>query len=319
MISVIVPVYKTEKYLKKCVDAILKQTYTDFELILVDDGSPDRCPEICDELANLDDRVSVLHKPNGGPSEARNCGVKESIGEYITFIDSDDLVHPRYLETLVYINSKYNADISCVKLGIVHEDISINMEYKGKEILFSGDEAVINMLYQRDIDTSPCAVLVKRGIIENNPFPVGKYHEDDFTTYKYFLDAQRVVIYTGMLYFYVQRPESIMHSTGKVNYDEIDASNHLVDVFANKGHRYYRAAVSKRFSNFCQLVLNHGELEIESPDIYYYIVNILRKDKWRVLFDYRTRLKNKLAAVSLLFGVVGLEKVNGFNKKWKLR
>ena len=100
LISVIIPVYKVEKYLNKCVDSVLNQTYKNLEIILVDDGSPDKCPEICDEYAKKDDRIKIIHKQNGGLSDARNVGIEKSTGEYITFIDSDDYVDSNYIEQL---------------------------------------------------------------------------------------------------------------------------------------------------------------------------------------------------------------------------
>ena len=106
MISVIVPIYKVEKYLRRCVDSILNQSYTDFELLLIDDGSPDGCPQICDEYAQQDTRVRVFHKPNGGLSDARNYGLDRMKGEYVSFIDSDDYVGPDYLTVLVELAKK---------------------------------------------------------------------------------------------------------------------------------------------------------------------------------------------------------------------
>ena len=101
MVSVVVPIYRVEKYLRKCVDSLLQQTYKNIEIILVDDGSPDACPEICDELKKTDDRIVVIHKKNGGLSDARNAGIQIANGTYITFIDSDDYVGIHYIETLV--------------------------------------------------------------------------------------------------------------------------------------------------------------------------------------------------------------------------
>ena len=116
LISVVVPIYNVEKYLNRCVDSILNQTFTDFELILVDDGSPDNCGKICDEYAEKDNRVRVIHKPNGGLSDARNAGIewalKNSDSEWITFIDSDDWVHPNYLEFLLQAAEKNNTSVS---------------------------------------------------------------------------------------------------------------------------------------------------------------------------------------------------------------
>ena len=112
MISVIVPIYKVEKYLHRCVDSILNQSYTDFELLLIDDGSPDRCPQICDEYARQGDRIRVFHKSNGGLSDARNYGLDRMQGDYVSFIDSDDYVGPDYLKTLMELISEYDVPVA---------------------------------------------------------------------------------------------------------------------------------------------------------------------------------------------------------------
>ena len=124
MISVIVPVYKVEKYLRRCVDSILAQTYTDFELLLIDDGSPDGCPQICDEYAGIDSRVRVIHKPNGGSSSARNAGIEISTGSYIGFVDSDDFVDVDYLEVLY--NAAEDNDSEMVLTGQHKVDVNGN-------------------------------------------------------------------------------------------------------------------------------------------------------------------------------------------------
>lgn len=303
MISVVVPVYKVEKYLDKCVQSILTQTYRDFELILVDDGSPDKCPQMCDEYAKKDKRVRVIHKENGGLSEARNFGINFARGDFIAFIDSDDFVDKNFLKTLIELKDKFNADISIVGLDVVYDYINISKKSHGIVRLLSGDEAILNMLYQKDIDTSSCAKLIRKEIVYNNMFPVGKFHEDDFTTYKYFLSANKVALYTENMYFYVQHQGSIMHSKGRVTYDEIEASQHLVDFFSQKGESFYKAAVSKRFSNYCQILIKHRELNKEAPKVFRKIVATLKIDKWSVFFDRHTRIKNKVAAFILLFGV----------------
>ena len=121
-ISIIVPVYKVEKYLEKCIQSILNQTYKEFELLLVDDGSPDRCPELCDFYAAQYDNVIALHKSNGGLSDARNYGLKYAKGNFITFVDSDDYISPDYLETLVALKTSYDADICVGGICVFYEE-----------------------------------------------------------------------------------------------------------------------------------------------------------------------------------------------------
>ena len=314
MISVIVPIYKAEKYLDKCVQSILAQTYKDFELILVDDGSPDNCPQICDEYAEKDERVRVLHKENGGPSEARNYAVTKAEGDTITFIDSDDIVHHEYLRVLHDLMEKNNCEISAVKLKLANHRDDFNQPLKGEIKQFDGIGAVRNMLYQKDFDTSPCALLLKRDIVVNNPFPVGRFHEDDFTIYKYFLDAKKISLCTDILYFYIQRQTGIMNSVGKVSYDEIDASNNLVEVFRSIDNDLFKASVSKKFSNYCQIILKDDAFGKEDIDTYNELVTFVKDTKWQIIFDKECRLKNRIAAVSLIFGIHGLRLLDKLRK-----
>ena len=133
MISIVVPVYKVEKYLDKCVQSILAQTYKDFELILVDDGSPDNCPQMCDEYAKKNKKIRVVHKNNGGLSDARNAGTTIASGEFVTYVDSDDYVSKDYLAILNDLRIKHEADISVGGLCTFLEDNSPNPKKHGIE------------------------------------------------------------------------------------------------------------------------------------------------------------------------------------------
>lgn len=315
MISVIVPVYNAGLYLRKCVESILSQTYPNFELILVDDGSYDDSLQICKAYQHKDERIKVFSKDNGGPSEARNYGVQQSTGGYISFIDADDIVHPDYLKVLINLVKQENCDISAVKLKIVKENVVINKKIHGKIKRFNNVEAVKNMLYQKDFDTSPCALLVKRSIIEQNPFPIGKFHEDDYTVYKYFLNANVICLFTGVLYYYVQRESGIMNSTGKVSYDEIDASNHLTKVFEGMNDELYKAAISKKFSNYCQLILKNNVFNQGDYETYNELITYVKSVKWSIIMNSECRLKNRIAAISLIFGVRGLRFLSRIKRK----
>lgn len=312
-ISIIVPVYNTENEIEKCMNSILGQVYSDFEVILVDDGSTDKSYDVCKEYENKYYFVRVLHQDNAGPSVARNNGVSLANGEYVTFIDSDDFVSPDYLSCLIELCESENADMSVVGLKIVYSyDTTIYSceEKKGDVLLLTGKEAVKNMLYQKNIDTSPCGLLLEIDNAKKNPFPVGRYHEDDFTTYQYYLDSEKVAVYCEPLYYYYQRPNSIMHSQGKVKYDELDAVDHLVEVFSKYGTEFRKAAESKRFSDYCQVLLTCNDMKYTDNMTYQKIVKYLNCEKWKILADTKTRLKNKIAALSLFFGVKGLRFAN---------
>jgi len=220
-ISVIVPIYKVEQYLDRCVESILAQSIEDFELILVDDGSPDRCPEMCDEWAKKDSRIVVIHKENGGLSDARNTGIDwvfaNSDSEWITFIDSDDWVHPRYLECLYNAVLNHNVDVSscsfCNTSGeIPQEPIDDFFQLLTPEDFYV--EHNTNFVIA-------CGKLYKKKCFDTIRYPVGKLHEDEFTTYKIIFDKDYIAVTFQKLYYYYQNPDGIMNS--KWNMRRLDA------------------------------------------------------------------------------------------------
>lgn len=310
MISVIVPVYKVEKYLDKCVQSILAQTYKDFELILVDDGSPDNCPQMCDEYAKQDKRVRVIHKKNGGLSDARNYGTANAIGKYITYIDSDDYVTNDYLETLMSLIIKYDADMAVIGIEVFYEGETPKQRDQSKEYVYSGEKALEKMLYQDTLDTSACAILLPIELAKKYPFPLGKYHEDEFTTYKYYAEVDSVAVTTKKGYFYLQRKGSIMHVVGKSSLDELDAADNLVNYCKKEFPNLVSAAESKKFSDYCQIVLNNN---FETNDVVFdRIYDYLKKISYRIVFDRKARIKNRVAAFVLLFGykpLLALDKI----------
>lgn len=213
-VSVIVPVYNVEKYLEKCIRSLLSQTCSNLEIILVDDGSPDACPQICDLYADKDPRVKVIHKENGGLSDARNAGIEAASGDYIAFVDSDDYIAPQMIQTLLQYAIDKKADISVCNYYKVFE----NGEklYHPKTVQ---EKAMTNLEALEDIFTSSnlCEVITWNKLYASHlfkgtgiRFPVGRIHEDNFTTYKLFYAAEKVVYVDIPLYYYVQRNDSIM-------------------------------------------------------------------------------------------------------------
>lgn len=214
MISVIVPVYKVEAYLKPCVDSILAQTYSDFELILVDDGSPDNCPQICDEYAEKDPRIRVIHQQNGGLSAARNSGLDAAVGEYITFVDSDDLVFPDFLENMIKLQNQTQADISICGIYLFHEEDGPALkkrEASEKFTLYTGRRACKDVFNLNGMGVTACGKMYSSKIWTNLRFPEGIIHEDNATTPIAFYKAKFVIMTEVPLYLYRQRPQSISH------------------------------------------------------------------------------------------------------------
>lgn len=312
MISVIVPVYKVEKYLDKCIQSILNQTYRDFEIILIDDGSPDNCPRMCDTYMKKYSCIKTYHKKNGGLSDARNFGVNHANGEFITFVDSDDYVSPDYLETLNGLIKNYKCNIAVTGIDIVTECEKISKRSEQKIYVYTGIQALEKMLYQDTLDTSACAMLLPIEIAKQNPFPIGKYHEDELTTYKYYSSVNKVVVTSSKQYFYVQRSGSIMHVFGKSGLDELDAADNLVEFCRKNYPELVQAAMSKKFSDYCQVLLSSKELKKVYPEAYIRICNYLDESKYKIVKDRKCRLKNRVAALlciinrELLFDVWNL-------------
>lgn len=212
LISVVVPIYKVENYLKKAINSIINQTYKNIEIILVDDGSPDNCGNICDEYSKKDNRIKVIHKKNGGLSDARNVGVEIAKGEYILFIDSDDWIENNMIEEL-YKNIKYNnCDISICEF--IEEDsngkIIKSKKYDKEIIVFNNKEALKDLIIQKNITNHAWNKLYKRSLFDDIKYPKGQLMEDISTTYKLFEKSNRIVYQNIPLYHYIQRNTSIL-------------------------------------------------------------------------------------------------------------
>jgi len=211
LISVIVPVYKVEAYLDRCVSSIVNQSYRNLEIILVDDGSPDNCPAMCDAWAKKDSRIKVIHKENGGLSDARNAGMRVATGEYMSFIDSDDYIASEMYQLLFERMQTEGSDIAACGVEMVYEDGTANrkLTQDGKCVL-SRAEAMEAVLRESWLKQPVWYKLYKADLIQAVFFPVGKYHEDIFWTYQAVARAEKVSVIDKPCYFYIQRSDSIM-------------------------------------------------------------------------------------------------------------
>lgn len=210
LISIIVPVYNVEKYLEKCVKSIIKQTYKNIEIILVDDGSKDNSGKICDELEKIDNRIKVIHKENGGLSDARNAGLKIATGKYIGFVDSDDYIKEDMFETLYKLNKENNSDISIVSYYEIYNERVISVrESKELEIL-NKIEAIKELLIDTKIQSYAWNKLFKKELFNNIEFPTNKNFEDIATTLLLFEKANKIVLLEDPKYYYVRRDDSIV-------------------------------------------------------------------------------------------------------------
>ena len=224
LISVIVPIYKVEPYLDRCVRSIVEQTYENLEIILVDDGSPDNCPAICDAWAEKDSRIKVIHKENGGLSDARNAGMEVASGEYIAFVDSDDWISADYIDAMYRAIQNTGAEIAASDVIISYGETEPATSAREAAIkVCSAEDAIGDILQGRGFRAVAWNKLYRKSLLENEKYPVGKYHEDEFFTYRILAKAKKLVYVDCALYAYFQRSGSIMNSVSMKHLDALDA------------------------------------------------------------------------------------------------
>lgn len=239
-ISVIVPVYNVEPYLDKCVQSIVNQTYQNLEIILVDDGSPDNCPAMCDAWAKKDGRIQVIHKKNGGLSDARNAGMEAATGALISFIDSDDWIDLDFYQTLVDALLQTGADLSACDYRPVYGEEEIFEKNPSDLHVCDGEEALTGLISNSGFRAIACNKLYRRELFREIRFPVGRYHEDEFVTYRILDAAEKLVYVDTPLYFYRQRSQSIMDTISPKHLDVLDAYLDRLKLFRNKYPQIYQ-------------------------------------------------------------------------------
>lgn len=234
LISVIVPVYNVEKYLPKCIDSILEQTYRNLEILLIDDGSKDSSPQICDEYAEKDSRIRVIHKENGGLSSARNRGLDEAKGDFVGFIDSDDYIQKDMYEYLMSGIEKYDADISICQRIMVKNDKKKPQDREKNEVYDT--ETAVRKLLNEDIMNAVWNKLYKKEVVEGIYFPEGRVYESTAVTFQYITRAKKVANLKKSKYYYIMRDGSIVHDKNIKNRSDwclshIDRYNELMKLY----------------------------------------------------------------------------------------
>lgn len=231
LVSVIVPVYRVEKYIENCLNSLIAQTYDNWEAILVDDGSPDRSGEICNGYAARDSRFRVIHKQNGGLSSARNTAIPKARGKYIFFLDSDDFLHYETLESLVNLAEDTDSDIA--QCGFVRGNDNVFPEFEKGQFSIYDNHSIFTSYTAKIIIWGK---LFKTEVIGNIRFPEGLINEDDFTTWKFYYNAKRIAITSSPFYYYTVNPCSIMASQQrKPNLKYFDAYRERIAFFAERG------------------------------------------------------------------------------------
>lgn len=298
LISVIVPIYKVEKYLKKCVDSIINQTYTNLEIILVNDGSPDGCGEICTDYVKLDSRVIVINKENGGLSSARNYGLKNANGRYVCFIDSDDWIDKEYINTLYENLIKYDANVSMCGFKYEYENKIAQDNFKKTKTL-SGKEAITN-LYSKDYIKMTVAwnKLYKKEIFDLVNYEEGIIHEDENIIHEIYYFSEKVVCINKDLYHYRIRENSI--TTSKFSLKQLDkvyVYEKRLSFFNKKSESlFYSLTLEVYFRVLFSIYCNLYDSDLKNKSIY------LEKYKYKLDANLNefSKLKNKKIANRIL-------------------
>lgn len=303
-ISVIVPIHKVEQYLKRCIDSIINQTYTNLEIILVDDGSPDECPKICDEYAYIDERVKVIHKKNGGLSSARNTGLDIATGEFIVFIDSDDYIELNMIESMMNNMIKNNADLVVCNIRYVFNDREY-IKYSKTDRILNKDEAMKEYIKDGIVQAVAWNKLYKKNIIGDMRYKVGKTNEDEFFTYKVINKAEKIYYNSNAFYNYLQRGSSIMGKYSIKRLDGVDASYERLNFMRDYYPELYTEE-KRNFFNLCiynyQMILKDEQIDGDKNGrniLYSYIHNLKFNKHELATYCVKDKLRILMSKISL--------------------
>lgn len=315
LISVIVPIYNVEKYMDRCLESILNQTYKNLEIILVDDGSNDGSEKKCDYYLCVDERVSVIHKENGGLSEARNFALDVMNGELVTFVDSDDYIDSCLIETLYNLMEEYKADISCVSFQRVFEGGKKEKKScKTRVVTYNGAEAIEQMLYKKNVDTSAWGKLYKASHFTEIRYPVGRIFEDWGTTYKIFYGKEKIVYSNVKMYFYLQREGSILHDEfSEKKLDRILITKQIFD-WASRECIELSEAAKARF--FCANIQTIREMPLTKrwEKELIEIENCIKKYRKDIYKNRKVKSIDRLIALSTYLGIKSLKRLGRLYK-----
>lgn len=301
LISIIIPVYNVERYLEKCLYNILRQTYTNLEIILVDDGSTDSSSKLCDSYLNIDSRVKVIHKKNGGLSDARNVGIECSNGEYIIFVDSDDIVSTELVTYLYQLITSYNGDVAII--DPVHSESmdNIHFNFGMSTSIFNSEEAITELLYQKSFLVSAWGKIYKKSLFDSIRFPVNMIFEDSAIMYQIFNQSQKIIYSDAKLYGYIHREGSITTQTfSKKDCDILKITEEIVSFSKTKGESVQKAALSYQTAAAFRIYMNapiSSDFQVELS----YCQKILKNNCRTVLKDQNIRLKLKLAILLYIY------------------
>ena len=309
-IDIIIPVYNVEAYLHRCVESILEQTFEDFEVILIDDGSTDRSGRICDEYARADARIRVVHKENSGVADTRNKGLEMSENEYITFIDADDYVDSRYLEILYDLMMKYNGDLVISYHVVLQEDECKKSEGRNRADKMSGKESILSkaevykaMLANEGMITSVWGKLYHRNLFETVRYPVGEIYEDMSVISEIVERSCRIVATPYKGYYYIQRTGSITHGTPSLEHLILLRNEEKLIHLIQDKYPEIEGTAKRHYFWSCfyllHMLITESEYEREVKELR----SKIKKEWIFLIFGKETSLKERGATICLMMGL----------------
>lgn len=303
LISIIVPVYNVSNYLDNCIKSIINQTYKNIEIILVDDGSTDDSSNICDKYLKKDKRIKVIHKSNGGLSSARNIGIVNSNGEYITFIDSDDYVEKEYVEVLYKNIIKYSSDISIGSHKVIYESGKIIYKSNNLEYSCTPKETLKNMLYDNGIDVSAWAKLYKRELFKSIRYPEGRLFEDAATTYKLIDKSKKISVNLKPIYNYTIRKDSITGESFTLKKLDLIKSTIEMCNYIKKKYPDLISACDRRLMYAHLITLSQVSISKEKyTDIRKELMLYIKKNRIKVLKDKNIKKIDRFGLLCTFLG-----------------
>lgn len=311
LVSIIVPCYNVEQYLPKCIDSILSQTYRNLEIWLVDDGSPDNCGTICDEYAQKDARIKVIHQQNRGLSDARNAALDVMTGEYVVYIDSDDYISPTHVEGLYHLIEKYSAQVAVNSFCAFMENTEPYPAKKSNRdiVLEPGTKAVEAMFYQEMFDTAACGKIYEAGLFDDVRYPSGLLFEDLPTTYRLLLKAEKVVFNEEQSYFYLLRSNSIEGAAFSPH--KLDSGLQVMAMMDKDIDKLQ--PIIKSYN--CRIASFIFHLLLQMPIGYVHREEFegrIKQLRWSVITDQKARKKTRVACLLSFIGFGLVQKI--FNR-----
>ncbi len=307
MVSVIVPIYNSEKYLRRCLDSIVNQSYKNIEIILIDDGSTDKSGNICDEYAEKDKRIKVVHQKNRGASVARNVGIGNAKGKWITFVDSDDYITADSISYLLNLAKEYNAKMAVATYCVIGPNGKVvKPRCCPDDQFFNDEDALKRLLLENGFTVSPNAKLISRKICKKNKFPAGRTCEDNGTVYKYIIESGGVAYGSKSIYFYCKNRNSTMNCNFTLKkMDLLILSNemcrNIIKKFPNLKQATDEKMIAARFSIL--RMIDRRENRPEVKKVWQEQASYLKNHKKEILFKNKCmKKKDKIALLSLMLG-----------------